>query len=198
MPTMALVWWAQQAQRTASRHHVTLSGLLSRPEIRALMQFRVRMLMRSKSPCNTQGWKEQCGAGSCGGERPTVYDLLKCSELFPLPSPRAMCVTAPAYSCPAASLCWTRGLWLVAFGIHFARRDRRCWCEHHELQINSMRCLQCMLHQPTLINKRRALLSWTLFNAATLVLTGILLQKTHRVFPRNICFACFHDGPAAT
>ena len=63
--------------------------------IRALMQFRVRILMRFKSPCNTQGGKEQCGAGSCGGERPHVYDLLKCSQLFPLPSHTERCVSRP-------------------------------------------------------------------------------------------------------
>ena len=91
MPTMALVRWAQQAQWTPSRHHMTfLPGLLA-----ALMQFRVRILMRFKSPCNTQGGKEQCGAGSCGGERPHVYDLLKCSQLFPLPSHTERCVSRP-------------------------------------------------------------------------------------------------------
>ena len=97
MPTMALVRWAQQAQWTPSRHHMTFLEHrdFSRPEIRALMQFRVRILMRFKSPCNTQGGKEQCGAGSCGGERPHVYDLLKCSQLFPLPSHTERCVSRP-------------------------------------------------------------------------------------------------------
>ena len=97
MPTMALVRWAQQAQWTPSCHHMTFLEHrdFSGPEIRALMQFRVRILMRFKSPCNTQGGKKQCGAGSNGGERPPVYDVLKCSQLFPLPSHTERCVSRP-------------------------------------------------------------------------------------------------------
>ena len=49
---------------------------------------------------------------------------------------------------------------------------------NHLSRCYAMRWLQCIVYQPTQMNKLRALLPRSLFNAATLVVTRILLQKT--------------------
>ena len=130
MPTMALVRWAQQAQWTPSRHHMTfLPGLLAArdPRTHAVPSQNTHALQVAVQHSGREGtvWSRQLRWREATCVRPI--------EMFPALSSsithRAMCVTAPAYSCPAAS-----SVRLVAFGKHSARREQRCWC------VSTMNC----------------------------------------------------------
>ena len=132
MPTMALVRWAQQAQWTPSRHHMTF-----------LEHRDFDLGPRSAHSCSpSQNTHALQVAVQHSGREGTVWSrqlrwreatCVRPIEMFPALSSsithRAMCVTAPAYSCPAAS-----SVRLVAFGKHSARREQRCLC------VSTMNC----------------------------------------------------------